>query len=103
MFEPTLGTGTLADRTLRQHELLCLSAGLSLSVISDILRTCLKREHLVRTGTITLLVGTWLTLFNQGDVLISGGVDSWLLVKVLLNYLTPFVVANAGLLSRQSE
>ena len=70
---------------------------------SDVLRTCLKREHLYRTGIITLVVGTWLTLFNHADVLVSGAVDGWLLLKVFLNYLTPFVVANLGLLSRESE
>lgn len=70
---------------------------------SEIVRTCLKREHLARTGLITLVVGTWLTLFNHGDVLVSLTIDGWLLLKVFLNYLTPFVVANLGLLSRQDD
>jgi hypothetical protein len=70
--------------------------------VSD-LRICLKSDHLRRTGLITALVGTWLTLFNQGDLLLAGAVDPVLLVKIALNYATPFVVANAGLLSRQAE
>lgn len=65
------------------------------------LRTCLEAEHLQRTGLISLVVGTWLTLFNQGDLLLAGGVSILLLGKIFLNYLTPFVVANAGLLSRE--
>ena len=66
-------------------------------------RICLKRDHLFRTGTVTIVVGTWLTLFNQGDVLLSGPVDAALTAKIALNYLTPFVVANLGLLSHQTE
>lgn len=67
------------------------------------LRLCLEREHLRRTGFITIVVGTWLTLFNQIDLLIAGQFDLVLLVKVVLNYSTPFIVANAGLISRQEE
>lgn len=70
--------------------------------IPDI-RVCLEREHLRQTGLITALVGTWLTLFNQGNVLLAGAIEPVLLVKIALNYATPFVVANAGLLSRQTE
>ena len=59
--------------------------------------------HLRRTGATALVVGTWLTVFNQGGVFWTGELDGWLWIKVALNYLTPFVVANLGLLSRQSE
>lgn len=55
--------------------------------------------HLRRTVLITFVVGTWLTLFNEGDVLWHAGITPAVLVKVLLNYATPFVVANLGLLS----
>lgn len=65
------------------------------------LRTCLKIEHLRRTGLISLVVGTWLTLFNLGGLLLAEDVSFLLLGKIFLNYLTPFVVANAGLLSRE--
>ncbi|TJY55958.1 hypothetical protein E4T66_20390 [Sinimarinibacterium sp. CAU 1509] len=58
--------------------------------------------HLRRTGTISLVVGTWLTAFNQGDALLSSGLSSMLGLKIFLNYLTPFVVANLGLLSHHS-
>lgn len=62
---------------------------------------CLQPEHLWRTLAIAVIVGTWLTAFNQVDVLWYGEIDRWLAVKVFLNYLTPFVVANWGLISRQ--
>lgn len=63
----------------------------------------LRPAHLRRTGAIALVVGTWLTLLNQGDVILDGTVSWGLLIKVALNYLTPFVVANFGLLSRETE
>jgi len=60
----------------------------------------LKPAHLRRTGLIAFVVGTWLTAFNQGDVFASAHWSGWLALKVFLNYLTPFVVANLGLLSK---
>jgi hypothetical protein len=71
--------------------------------LSDALETVLHRPHLRRTGTIALIVGTWLTLFNQGDAIISGALNTFLFGKICLNYLTPFVVANLGLLSRRGS
>jgi hypothetical protein len=63
----------------------------------------LHPAHLRRTGFIALLVGTWLTLFNQGDVLWAGQFSLNLWIKVTLNYVTPFVVANFGLLSSEKS
>jgi hypothetical protein len=42
-------------------------------------------------------------VLNQGDVFWTGELYGWLWVKVALNYLTPFAVANLGLLSKESE
>lgn len=67
------------------------------------LQSILHPAHLRRTGVLTLVVGTWLTLFNQGGVILAGEVGPGLWVKLMLNYLTPFVVANLGLLSRKPE
>jgi uncharacterized membrane protein len=67
------------------------------------LGTCLYPPHLRRTGSIALVVGTWLTLFNQRDVIWTGQLSGWIWIKIALNYLTPFVVANLGLLSKQRE
>lgn len=64
------------------------------------LRICLQREHLRRTGAITFIVGTWLTFFNHGDILVTGNLSMWLIPKIFLNYLTPFVVSNLGVISR---
>ncbi len=69
----------------------------------ELLKTLLYPKHLRRTGILSLIVGTWLTGFNQGDVILNGdpGVELW--TKIVLNYLTPFVVANLGLLSGETK
>ena len=66
-----------------------------------LLRDSLRpQDNLRRTGSIALVVGTWLTLVNQGDLLFSGVWSAALAGKIVLNYLTPFTVSNLGLLSR---
>ena len=62
---------------------------------------CFEADQLRATGSIALWVGTWLTFINQADVLVSEGLSSVLFWKILLNYLTPFVVANLGVISRK--
>ena len=68
--------------------------------VSRAVETCLEPNHLRRTTLIALIVGTWLTLLNQGGALWSGDWDVELGVRVFLNYLTPFVVSNLGLLAK---
>lgn len=68
----------------------------------QLLKICVQPTHLTRTGTITLVVGTWLTLFNHGDYIMAGQIRPRLWFKIFLNYLTPFVVSNLGLLSRHT-
>jgi hypothetical protein len=67
----------------------------------DMLKTCCRWEHLRATGGVALIVGAWLTLVNQGDVIATQGFDGGVLLKVAVNYLTPFVVSNIGLLARR--
>lgn len=57
--------------------------------------------HLKRTLLVAFAVGTWLNLFNHGDELLRGVLTAALAGKLALNYVTPFVVANMGLLARQ--
>ena len=45
---------------------------------------------------ISLVVGTWLSLMNQGGLIVNGH-PPW--VKLVLNYLTPFSVASLGYLA----
>ncbi len=69
--------------------------------IKGAIATVLAPAHLCRTSGIALLVGSWLTAFNQGDVIVGGLWTRMLELKIVLNYFTPFVVANLGLLSRK--
>ncbi len=71
----------------------------NLVVLTRLVKLCAQPQHLRRTVAIAIVVGSWLTLFNQGGVLWAGQASLALLLKVFLNYLTPFVVANLGLLS----
>lgn len=66
------------------------------------LAVCCRWDHLKMTGAIALLVGTWLTLVNQADIYLAQGISVALALKVLINYLTPFVVSNLGLISRKA-
>lgn len=56
----------------------------------------LQGATLPAAGPIALVIGTWLTLVNQGDRIVQGVVP-W--VKVALNYATPFVVSSLGFLA----
>jgi len=58
-----------------------------------------RPRNLGRTGLIALVVGIWLTAFNEGDQILGRNVGALLVLKVALNFLTPFVVANLGLLA----
>jgi len=64
-----------------------------------VLAHVLHPAHLRRTVTIALVVGTLLTLANQGDVLLAGQATAATVLKVATNYLTPFAVSNLGPLS----
>lgn len=67
------------------------------------LKTIFYRPHLRRTGAIALIVGAWLTWVNQSEVILAGQLDWGLVGKIFLNFLTPFVVANLGLWSRDRD
>lgn len=66
--------------------------------LGDALRICRRPEHLRRTATIALVVGTILTAINQADVIVEGEATAATAIKAALNYLVPFVVSNLGLL-----
>lgn len=48
---------------------------------------------------IALVVGTLLSLVNQGDVLLRGELDGTAALRIVANYLIPFVVSNLGAMS----
>ena len=69
--------------------------------VRELVAIALQPVHLRRTALVALVVGTWLTAFNHGDELLRTGMDLRLAAKIALDYLTPFVVSNIGLLARQ--
>ena len=54
---------------------------------------------LKRSLRVAIMVGTVLTLLNQGDAIIMGQVNDSLIWKVPLTYCVPFVVATYGALA----
>ena len=56
------------------------------------------RPMLRRSLIVCLIVGTILTLLNQGDILLHGEWRSAFYWKIPLTYATPFVVATVGAL-----
>lgn len=67
-----------------------------------VLKVVFHPPHLKRTSLVALLVGVWLSVFNLGDQLLAGPWNAQLAIRVALNLLTPFAVANLGLISRQA-
>jgi hypothetical protein len=62
----------------------------------DAARLFLRGVTLPTAGRLALVVGVWLSLMNQGQ-LIANGHPPW--VKLALNFLTPFTVASLGYLA----
>ncbi|MDA8067609.1 MAG: nitrate/nitrite transporter NrtS [Actinomycetota bacterium] len=60
---------------------------------------CLQPRNLRRTVRIALVVGILLTAINQSGPLTSGHVSLATWVRTGLNFVVPFLVSNAGLLS----
>lgn len=58
------------------------------------MRVTFSRPSLRRSVAVALLVGTILSLINQGDSYWSGSGFVWW--KVMLTYLVPFAVASYG-------
>jgi len=54
---------------------------------------------LARTVRIALVVGVLLTAINQGGVLFGGRPTTATWIRCALNFVVPFLVSNAGLVS----
>jgi hypothetical protein len=60
---------------------------------------CLERRNLRRTVRIAIVVGIILTLINQGSVITTGQATAATWARCAVNFIVPFLVSNAGLLS----
>ncbi len=56
------------------------------------LKTALRRDVVIRSLKISLVVGTILTLINQCDVILSGAVTTGVILKIGLTFLVPYSV-----------
>ena len=69
-------------------------------VIIKCSRCAIRHRPMVRRSLmVAVVVGTILTLLNQGDVLFSGSWNGALYWKVPITYCVPFVVATYGALT----
>jgi hypothetical protein len=59
----------------------------------------LYRPVLRRAVYVALVVGTILTIINQGDVLLAGEITPLVIAKILLTYLVPYSVSTFSALS----
>jgi hypothetical protein len=62
------------------------------------LRYCLQPGHLRWTLRIGVIMGILYTVVNQGDLILSGRAGALIWVKIPLNFIAPFLVANLGLI-----
>lgn len=52
-----------------------------------------RRNIVIRSAKVSALVGTILTLINQGDLLLAGDFSSTPVAKILLTYCVPYLVS----------
>jgi hypothetical protein len=69
----------------------------------DLIAYCAQPARLRWTATTAVIVGTVLTLVNQGDVIATGAATWVTAVKIGANYLIPFIVGNIGLLAGRGQ
>ncbi|MEM7282512.1 MAG: nitrate/nitrite transporter NrtS [Pseudomonadota bacterium] len=55
--------------------------------------TAVKRDVIVRSGKVALLVGSILVLINQGDTIVGGHWSPELMWKIPLTYVVPYGVS----------
>lgn len=71
----------------------------SWSTTREALVLMFSRSTMRRTTRIAAVVGTILSLINQGSVVFGGGATWVTWVRIGANYLVPFCVSSAGFLS----
>ena len=54
------------------------------------------RAAVRRCARIALVVGTLLSVVNQGDVILNGDISAAVAAKIVVNFLVPFCVSSLG-------
>ncbi len=67
-----------------------------LRFLADAWRSARRPDVFRRCATIALAVGTLLSIVNQGDAIVAGRFDLRGALKIVANYVIPFVVSNLG-------
>jgi hypothetical protein len=65
----------------------------------EIIAVVLAPQHLKRTASVALIVGSAFFAMNQLGVVLAGHATQLVWLKVALTYLTPLLVSNFGVLS----
>ena len=65
----------------------------------ELVQVVLAPQHLKRTVSVALTVGTVFVAMNQLGVILDGRATAAVWIKAALTYLTPLLVSNFGLLS----
>ena len=75
------------------------------STVRELVSIVVAPQHLKRTMSVALIVGTAFFVMNQLGVILDGRATALVWVKAALTYLTPLVVSNFGVLAatRQTE
>lgn len=60
---------------------------------------CLSPDTLRKTLRIALIVGTLLSLINQGHLIAAGGTSTVTWIRVAANYVIPWIVSSVGFLA----
>lgn len=74
-----------------------------MSAVVDAIRYCIRPAHLRWTLRVALVMGVVYTAVNQADIIVRGHSDVLTWIKVPLNFVTPFLVANVGLLGARQR
>jgi hypothetical protein len=56
----------------------------------------MQGQVLTHSFTIAVIVGTFLSAINQGDVIARGPLTPLLAFRIFMNYLVPFIVSSAS-------
>ena len=70
---------------------------------ADLWRSACRPAVFRRCGVVALVVGTLLSLLNQSDLILAGIFDRVIALRILGNYVIPFIVSNLGAMTSSPE